>query len=159
MCRGRGTSAPARRSCERRFGRGWRLFVTWLNHEYVWDVADVIPPCWPQHSHLVHETLFSPISATAPVKRSPVRRWRSGIDKACPSSPNGCGRDCGTTVKKIISRGRPRAATPRHIAEASCRRRGDSYAADVRAVKPEPDHTQSPRHGLVDLDTGEIKQL
>jgi hypothetical protein len=26
-------------------------------------------------------------------------------------------------------------------------------------VKPEPDHTQSPRHGLVDLDTGEIKQL
>jgi hypothetical protein len=29
--------------------------VTWLNHEYVWDVADVIPPCWPQHPHLVHE--------------------------------------------------------------------------------------------------------
>ena len=29
--------------------------VTWLNHEYVCDVADVIPPCWPQHPHLVHE--------------------------------------------------------------------------------------------------------
>jgi hypothetical protein len=29
--------------------------VTWLNHEYLWDVADVIPPCWPQHPHLVHE--------------------------------------------------------------------------------------------------------
>jgi hypothetical protein len=29
--------------------------VTWLNHEYVWDVGDVIPPCWPQHPHLVHE--------------------------------------------------------------------------------------------------------
>jgi hypothetical protein len=29
--------------------------VTWLNHEYVWDVADIIPPCWPQHAHLVHE--------------------------------------------------------------------------------------------------------
>jgi hypothetical protein len=28
--------------------------VTWLNHEYVWDVANVIPPCWP-HPHLVHE--------------------------------------------------------------------------------------------------------
>jgi hypothetical protein len=28
---------------------------TWLNHEYIWDVADVIPPCWPQHPHLVHE--------------------------------------------------------------------------------------------------------
>jgi hypothetical protein len=29
--------------------------VTWLNQEYIWDVADVIPPCWPQHPHLVHE--------------------------------------------------------------------------------------------------------
>ena len=47
----------------------------------------------------------------------------------------------------------------RHIAEASCRRRGDACDVDVRAVKPEPDHTQSPRLGLVDLDTGEIKQL
>jgi hypothetical protein len=36
----------------------WSLLeamVTWLNHEYIWDVADVIPPCWPQHPHLVHE--------------------------------------------------------------------------------------------------------
>ena len=29
--------------------------VTWLNHDYIWDVADVIPPCWPQHPHLMHE--------------------------------------------------------------------------------------------------------
>jgi hypothetical protein len=21
--------------------------ITWLNHDYIWDVADVIPPCWP----------------------------------------------------------------------------------------------------------------
>jgi hypothetical protein len=28
-----------------------------------------------------------------------------------------------------------------------------------RAVKPEPDHTQPLRLGLVDLDTGEIKEL
>ena len=30
-------------------------FVTWLNHEYVWDPAGVVPPCWPNHPHLVHE--------------------------------------------------------------------------------------------------------
>lgn len=29
--------------------------VTWLNHEYVWDPAPAIPPCWPSHPHLVHE--------------------------------------------------------------------------------------------------------
>ncbi|MCC6497164.1 MAG: hypothetical protein IT193_13005 [Propionibacteriaceae bacterium] len=30
--------------------------VTWFNHEYVWDpAAGMIPPCWPQHPHLVHE--------------------------------------------------------------------------------------------------------
>lgn len=30
--------------------------VTWLITEYTWDVADaVIPACWPQHPHLVHE--------------------------------------------------------------------------------------------------------
>jgi hypothetical protein len=22
--------------------------VTWLNREYVWDVSEVIPSCWPQ---------------------------------------------------------------------------------------------------------------
>ena len=30
-------------------------FVIWLNHEYVWDVAGMIPHCWPKHPHLVHE--------------------------------------------------------------------------------------------------------
>ena len=29
--------------------------VTWLNHEYVWDTDGVIPSCWPQHPHLVHD--------------------------------------------------------------------------------------------------------
>ena len=29
--------------------------VIWLNREYVWDVDGMIPACWPQHPHLVHE--------------------------------------------------------------------------------------------------------
>ena len=30
--------------------------ATWFNTEYVWDpTAGMIPPCWPQHPHLVHE--------------------------------------------------------------------------------------------------------
>ena len=30
-------------------------FTIWLNTEYVWDVAGVVPHCWPQHPHLVRE--------------------------------------------------------------------------------------------------------
>lgn len=29
--------------------------VIWLNHDYSWDVAGLIPSCWPLHPHLVHE--------------------------------------------------------------------------------------------------------
>jgi hypothetical protein len=34
----------------------------------------------------------------------------------------------------------------------------DAYAGDVRALKSTHDQNQSPRLGLVDLETGEIKQ-
>ena len=30
-------------------------FTNWLNTEYVWDAAAVVPRCWPQHPHLVRE--------------------------------------------------------------------------------------------------------
>lgn len=30
-------------------------FVRWVNEECLWDPGDFIPPCWPQHPHLVHE--------------------------------------------------------------------------------------------------------
>ncbi len=44
--------------------------VTWFNTEYVWDpTAGMIPPCWPQHPHLVHE-----IAVLADQRR------RAGID-------------------------------------------------------------------------------
>ena len=29
--------------------------VVWVNHEYAWDTAGMIPACWVQHPHLVHE--------------------------------------------------------------------------------------------------------
>jgi len=36
----------------------WRWLdevVKWFNHEYAWDTSQVIPDCWPEHPHLVHE--------------------------------------------------------------------------------------------------------
>jgi hypothetical protein len=29
--------------------------VAWPVTDYVWEAADTIPACWPQHPHLVHE--------------------------------------------------------------------------------------------------------
>ena len=133
-------------------------YLTWSNHEYVWDVADIIPPCSPQFPHLVHEIAVLADQrhrAGQAVTSEALEEWHR---YSLPSFTERCGRDCGTTVKKIISRGRPRAATP-----ATSPKRvtagGEIPDADVRAVQPEPDHTQSPRLGLVDLDTGEIKEL
>ena len=39
--------------------------VTWLNHEYRWDVTGMIPACWPKHPHLIHE-----IAVLADLRRS-----------------------------------------------------------------------------------------
>lgn len=41
----------------------WQLWLwldavaTWINHEYCWEpnATPFIPPCWPQHPHIVHE--------------------------------------------------------------------------------------------------------
>ncbi|HEY3409006.1 MAG TPA: hypothetical protein VGK53_12605 [Propionicimonas sp.] len=49
--------------------------VTWFNTEYVWDpTAGMIPACWPQHPHLVHE-----IAVLADQRR------RAGIDTSSNS--------------------------------------------------------------------------
>lgn len=29
--------------------------ATWINHEFAWRSAAIVPPCWPQHPHLAHE--------------------------------------------------------------------------------------------------------
>jgi hypothetical protein len=47
----------------------------------------------------------------------------------------------------------------RHTSETSRHRRMHAYAADTHAVKSPHRQIQSPRLGLVDLDTGEIKDL
>jgi hypothetical protein len=47
--------------------RSLEAVVTWLNLDYLWDVADVIPPCWPQHLTWCTRFPFSPISAATRV--------------------------------------------------------------------------------------------
>jgi hypothetical protein len=86
--------------------------VTWLNHEHVWDVADVIPPCWPQHPHLVHEIAVLADQrhrAGQALTSDPLEEWHC---HGLPSFTERMRSRLRTTVKKIISHGWPRAATP-----------------------------------------------
>jgi hypothetical protein len=133
--------------------------VSWLNHEHVWDVADVIPTCWPHHPHLVHEIAVLADQrhrAGRALTSDSLEEWHrhslpSFIERMRSRLRNHCQEDHQSWPAK--------GRYTRHIGEASRRRRMDAYAADIRAVKSTHDQDQSPRLGLVDLETGEIKQL
>jgi hypothetical protein len=75
--------------------------VDWLVTEYVWEVPDTIPACWPQHPTWCMRSPCWPINAAAPITPSPVTPWRNGTATACPPSPNARSHGCETL------RGRP----------------------------------------------------
>ncbi len=133
--------------------------VTWLNQEYVWDVAEVIPPCWPQHPHLVHE-----IAVLADQRR------RAGLGLTSDALDDWHRYSLPSFTERMKTRLRNHCqdhhqswpATgrhTRHTAEAARHRRLRIYDADANAVKSLHHQTQSPRLGLVDLDTGEINDF
>jgi hypothetical protein len=132
--------------------------VTWLNHEHVWDVADVIPPCWPQHPHLVHEIAVLADQrhrAGQALSSDPLEEWhRHSLPEFTERMRTRLRNHCQEDHQSWPAKGR----YSRHVGEASPRRRMYAYAGDVRALKSPDDQDQSPRLGLVDLETGEIKQ-
>jgi hypothetical protein len=131
--------------------------VTWLNHEHVWDVADVIPPCWPQHPHLVHELAVLADQrhrAGQALSSDPLEEWhRHSLPEFTERMRTRLRNHCQEDHQSWPAKGR----YSRHVGEASRRKRMDAYAGDARAVKSTHDQDQSPRLGLVDLETGEIK--
>jgi hypothetical protein len=133
--------------------------VTWLNHEYIWDVVDVIPPCWPQHPHLVHE-----IAVLADQRRraglaptsDALEEWhRYSLPSFTERMKTRLRSHCQEDHQSWPATGRH----TRHIAEATRHRRTHAYAADLSTLKSLHCQTPSPRLGVVDLDTGEIKDL
>jgi hypothetical protein len=58
--------------------------VDWLVTEYVWDVGDMIPICWPQHPHLVYEIAVWLINADAPVTPVTSDALEGGAATTCP---------------------------------------------------------------------------
>jgi hypothetical protein len=116
-------------------------------------------PCWPQHPHLVHE-----IAVLADQRRragqaltsEALEDWhRYSLPSFTERMRTRLRNDCQEDHQSWPAKGR----YTRHLAEANCRRRVDVCDADVRASGSIHDQTPLPRLGLVDLDTGEVRQL
>jgi hypothetical protein len=136
-------------------------FVTWFNHEYVWDhtAGGIIPACWPHHPHLVHE-----IAVLADQRR------RAGLDLTSGSLeewhrysiPNFIDRLRGRTGS-LCDEGHadwPAAGRhQRHISRVAADDRSRLYANDVNTLagEHEPDSSSPrPRLRLVDEDGAQI---
>jgi len=130
--------------------------VTWFNSEYVWDpTAGMIPPCWPQHPHLVHE-----IAVLADQRR------RAGIDV----SSNTIEEWHRYAVPAFLDRLRQRTKShcdehhqpwpartrfARHVSESAVTARDRALHADAGAARPDPSTRQKQRR-LEDYDGNAI---
>jgi len=138
--------------------------VAWLNHQYTWDVGAMVPTCWPAHPHLVHE-----IAVVADQRR------RAGLAMTSDALEEWHRYCLSAFVDRMRTRLKAhceeehvawpgRSRHNQHLSPRETERREDHYAADADALpsrrrtaaKPTP----SPRRlGLVDLDSGEIREL
>ena len=134
--------------------------AAWLITEYVWEVAATIPACWPKHPHLVHE-----IAVLADQRRraghaltsDALEEWhRYSLPAFTERMKARLQNHCEDDHQSWPATGR----CTRHKAEGSSRTRSEAYTADVAAARAtEANGRRRPRLGLVDLDTGEIKDL
>lgn len=109
--------------------------VTWFNTEYVWDpTAGMIPPCWPQHPHLVHD-----IAVLADQRR------RAGID----TGSNLLEEWHRYAVPAFLDRLRQR--TGRH-----CDEHHQAWPARTRYARHVAESAVKPRLQAFQSDTGEV---
>jgi hypothetical protein len=140
--------------------------VTWVNHEYVWDLGagGLIPACWPLHPHLVHE-----VAVLADQRR------RAGIDTTSASLEEWHRYSLTAFTERLRTRTKtlcddehkPWPARSRYIrflADAAAEVRAEAYKADVATLRvaPRPGHQDT---GLrlvtsdgqtIDPETGEV---
>ena len=134
--------------------------VAWLVSEYVWDVADAIPACWPEHPHVVHE-----VAVVADQRRrtghaftsDALEEWhRYNLPAFTERMKARLRNHCEDGHQPWPANGR----YTRYMAETSRCAREDHCAADIGAATQTDGMRQHrPRFGLVDLDTGEIDDL
>ena len=129
----------------------------WLNHDYVWDPDGMIPPCWPQHPHLVHELAVLADQrrrAGIALDSSGLEEWHrytlpGFLDRMRARLKAHCDQD----HQPWPARGR----YARHTDQRQDQRRQDAYNDDVRQLLPaEASVPGLPRLSIVDARTGEI---
>lgn len=140
--------------------------VVWINHELVFDPADVIPACWPRHPHLVHElAILADLHRRADraLISVPLEEWHR------------------STLPTFLERMRARVADHcaevhpstwpaagrfnRHLSEASASARTHALAEDIKSLQPSAAHDDANQSGpprriphlrVVDAETGEL---
>lgn len=134
--------------------------VMWLNHEYTWDAHALVPPCWPEHPHLVHE-----IAVIADQRRRSVLAKTSDAleewHRYC--LPTFVDRMQGRLRGRCDDAHAPWPGRPSHsdyTATSQTQRRNDLFAGDVDALStprsPGKSLREGQRLGLVDFETGEV---
>lgn len=109
--------------------------VSWHNRELVFDIADLIPACWTQHAHLVHE-----LAVLADLRRradlaltsDSLEEWhRYALPAFLERMRHRIAEHCNDSHPAVSpSSGR----LTRHLDNASASRRQESFAGDLVAV-------------------------
>lgn len=143
-------------------------FVLWLNHEHTWDLAGMIPTCWPQHPHLVRELAVLADQrrrAALALNSDPLEDWqRYALPSFAVRMRERIGNHCDEAHQAWPGRGRYTRATSLD----QRRERQDVFAADADGPSRPPAHgdpVQRPAFrlhifdgDLVDVDTGEVQR-
>jgi hypothetical protein len=138
--------------------------VAWLNHEYTWDLDAMIPSCWSQHPHLVHEIAVLAdrrrVAGTA-LTSDGLEEWhRSVLPQFTDRMRARLGHHCDEGHQ-------PWPARSRHLRhtgdEHETGSRHRDYAGDVQALldarrtrREQGSALERPRLSVVDLHTGEL---
>jgi len=135
--------------------------VTWLNSQYVWDVATMIPSCWPQHPHLVHEIAVLADQrrrAGTALSSDALEEWhRYALPAFTERMRQRVKAHCEEGHQPWPAKGR----YTRHTAEAAVENRHQVYRDDTAVPLTAPSPSAGPRLHIVDgqrvdTRTGEI---
>lgn len=135
--------------------------VVWLNHQMAFDVADVIPACWTQHAHLVHElAVLADLRRRADraVTSESLEEWhRYALPAFLERMRHRIAEHCGDDHARVW----PAAGRfSRHLDNREIAARQRDFAGDVMASRESTSSRSASakvaRLHVVDTDSGEI---
>ena len=130
--------------------------AAWVNHEYAWGIDRLIPPCWPQHPHLVHELAVLADqrrhAGTQPSSDALEMWHRDTLPLFLDRTHTRLGEGCVTSHGQWPAAGRHRSY---HDA-ADARRRAYHDDTTNDGTSNTSDHRPAARLALLDLDTGQL---